>query len=60
MGEKKATVTINKNTVIRRTRTAVNIPSKTVANSKTKKPMSAPGIFMEFNIQKIEICLILF
>ncbi|XP_008189868.1 protein mini spindles isoform X2 [Acyrthosiphon pisum] len=42
-GEKKATVTINKNTVIRRTRTAVNIPSKTVANSKVKKPMSAPG-----------------
>lgn len=41
--EKKATATINKNTVIRRTRTAVNIPSKTVANSKVKKPMSAPG-----------------
>lgn len=59
-GEKKATVIINKNTVIRRTRTAVNIPSKTVANSKAKKPMSAPGIFIGFNNENVEICLILF
>uniref|UniRef100_A0A2S2Q544 Cytoskeleton-associated protein 5 n=1 Tax=Sipha flava TaxID=143950 RepID=A0A2S2Q544_9HEMI len=41
--EKKSTTTINKNTVVRRTRTAVNIPSKTTVNSKAKKPMSAPG-----------------
>lgn len=43
--EKKST-TINKNNVVRRTRTAVNIPSKTAANSKVKKPTSAPGTFI--------------
>jgi hypothetical protein len=48
--EKKSTTTINKNTVVRRTRTAINIPSKTTVNSKAKKPMSAPGIFLTFNI----------
>jgi len=45
--EKRATSAINKNTIIKKTRTAVNVPIKTAAASKAKKPMSAPGKFIK-------------
>lgn len=48
--EKKSTATNNKSAVVKRTRTAVNIPSKTAVNSKPKKPMSAPGMYTTFKI----------
>lgn len=48
--DKKPTSASNKTNAVRRTRTAVNIPSKPAANSKAKKLTSAPsGMFIELN-----------
>jgi len=47
--EKRATSAINKNTIIKKTRTAANVPIKTAAASKAKKPMSAPSKFIKFH-----------
>lgn len=48
--EKKVSAT-NKNAVVKKNHTAVNVASKTIANnSKFKKPTSAPGIYIELHL----------
>lgn len=48
--DKKPTSASNKTNAVRRTRTAVNIPSKSASNSKAKKLTSAPsGMFIKLN-----------